>query len=337
MFWTAFKSGGKKLYFEYACKLGEPGSYEPKVVVEPQYQLTEAEIRSFHENGYIGPFELMPPEKIAEIREELIKISKTESNIFSYARGDYKFVADKNGKVRSYGELSKNEKYYVDVLKSFERHLDNPIILDLYKHPAVTERCAQILGPDLIIWHSNHFSVEPHSNGSTWHQASRWFNFDMKEPILYPKDEEDTFELTCWIAITDAPEERSCLSLIPGTQKEIYPMRLKQKKKDMAGNEGRVYGRYDTEIDYPVDSAQIKVLPAKAGQFYLFCERTIHGSTDNTTDEKRWAIGGRIMKADTKVFTKNMLENGLNLEVYGVRKIKLDRWKPVLVRGKEQR
>jgi hypothetical protein len=29
-----------------------------------------------------------------------------------------------------------------------------------------------------------------------------------------------------------------------------------------------------------------------------------------------------------------MLENGMDMRVYGVKNIKLDRWKPILVRGK---
>jgi hypothetical protein len=60
----------------------------------------------------------------------------------------------------------------------------------------------------------------------------------------------------------------------------------------------------------------------------------IHGSTDNVTDNWRTAVGCRVIKADTQVFTKTMLENGMDMRVYGVKNIKLDRWKPILVRGK---
>jgi len=140
MFWTAFKSGGKKIYFGYACELGKPDSYKPKLAVKPQYQLTEEEICFFHENGYIGPFELMPPEEMVAMREDLIKMAETESNVFSYAKGEYKFVADTNGEIRDFHELSESEQCYVNILKSYERYLDNPEILDLYKRPAITER-----------------------------------------------------------------------------------------------------------------------------------------------------------------------------------------------------
>ena len=138
----------------------------------------------------------------------------------------------------------------------------------------------------------------------------------------------------CWIALTDAPVERAALALIPGTQKEIYPMKVRGKRAE-SGDQGIVYGQYDIELDYDIQPENIKYLPAKAGQFYLFCGRAMHGSNDNTTDYKRWAVGGRYIKADTKVFTKNMLENGLTHEVYGLSKIKLDNWKPILVRGKK--
>ncbi|MGB3509645.1 MAG: phytanoyl-CoA dioxygenase family protein [Microcoleaceae cyanobacterium] len=331
MFWTAFKSGGTRVYFEYYAKLQEPDSYEPKIVVDAEYQLTAEEIRFFYENAYLGPFELIPPEEMEGIKEHLLNLVKTESKILSYSTGDLELMSGGNhGK--NYDDLSKNEKYYVNLLNGFERHLEDSVYLNLFKHPAVTERISQIIGPDLLLWHCNHFGIDPHSKGTAPHQASRWLSFDMKESALEPTNEEQMFEVNCWIALTDAPEERGCLSLIPGSQKEIYPMKVKGKQVS-SGDKGIVYGRYDAEMDYPINSQNIKPLPAKAGQFYLFSGRAIHGSTDNITDEKRWAVGGHFIKADTKVFTKNMLENGLTHEVYGFEKVKLDKWKPVLVRS----
>lgn len=79
MFWTAFKSGGAKVYFEYYSKLKEPHSYEPKLVVEPQYKLTAEDIQFLYENAYIGPFDLMSPEEMQEIKEHLIDLLKKES------------------------------------------------------------------------------------------------------------------------------------------------------------------------------------------------------------------------------------------------------------------
>ncbi len=328
MFWTALKSGGTRVYFEYYSKLQEPDSYKPQIVAYAEYRLTAAEIRYFYQNGYIGPFELMSPEEMAGIKEHLIKLVKTESKIFSYSGGDYELLSEGNSGSKGVDDLSENEKYYANLLNGFERHLEDSVYLNLFKHPAITERCAQIIGPNLLLWHCNHFGVAPHSKGTAGHQESRWLSFDMKESVLEPTNEEEMFEVNCWIALTDAPEERGCLSLIPGSHKEIYPMKVKGKQA-ASGAKGIVVGRYDAEMDYPINSKNTKPLPAKAGQFYLFSGRAIHGSTDNVTDEKRWAVAGHFIKADTKVFTKNMLENGLTHEVYGLTKIKLDKWKPV--------
>jgi chlorinating enzyme len=333
MFWLAFKSGGTRVYFEYYSKLQKPDSYEPKIVVDPQYQLTAEDIRCFYDNAYIGPFDLMPPEEMKDIKQHLVEVLKTESKVFSYSKGDYELASGENGKGKCFDDLSEKEKYYVKLLNGFERHLEDSVYLNLFKHPAILERCAQIIGSDLLLWHCNHFGIDPHTKGSGWHQESRWLSIDMKESILEPTNEEEMFEVDCWIALTDAPIERASLALIPGSQKEIYPMKVRGKKAT-SGDEGIVYGQYDIELDYIIHSEDIKCLPAKAGQFYLFCGRAIHGSADNLTNQKRWAVGGRYIKSSTKVFTKNMLENGLDHEVYGLKKIKLDNWKPVLVRGK---
>ena len=334
MFWVAFKSGGTRVYFEYYSKLQQPSSYKSKVAVDPQYQLTAEDINSLYENAYIGPFDLMPPEEIEEIKEHLVELLKKESKVFSYSKGDFELASGVNYKSKCFEDLDEQEKYYVKLLNGFERHLEDSLYLNLFKHPAITERCAQILGPDLLLWHCNHFGIDSHTQGTGWHQESRWLSIDMKESILEPTNEEELFEVDCWIALTDAPKERASLALIPGSQQEIYPMKVRGKKAD-SGDKGIVYGQYDIELDYEIKAEDIKYLPAKAGQFYLFCGRAMHGSADNITDHKRWAVGGRYIKADTKVFTRNMLENGLTHEVYGLRNIKLDNWKPVLVRGKE--
>lgn len=332
MFWQAFKSGGKKVYFNYYCKLEEPDSYKPKVAVEPQYQMTEDEIQSFYDNGYLGPYDLIPPTEIEELREHIIKLGNTESKIFSYANGDYQFsdLRKGDGKFKSPESLNEKEKYYTFVLNSYERHLEDSVLLDLYTRPAIIERCAQLLGADLGIWHSNFFPVAPHSKGASFHQASRWYNFDMKEPALKPAKDGELYQVTVWIALMDIPEEQSCLLVIPGSHKDVYPMNISTG----GGEAGRAYGIYDAKIDYPTNEKNTKTLPAQAGQFFLLCERMIHGSTDNVTDNWRTAAGCRVIKADTQVFTKTMLENGMDMRVYGVKNIKLDRWKPILVRGK---
>lgn len=338
MFWVAFKSGGKKLYYDYYCKLREPDDYEPKTVVDTKYQLTEKDIRSFYENGYIGPFDVMSSEEATRVKEHLVnKLINKESNIISYTRGDYKLEKKQNRdqKDGDRESLSKAEELFVNKLNTYDRHLEDPVLLNLFKNPAITERCSQILGPDLLLWHSHFFWTPPLSSGSGWHQTSTWLSQDRKESVLQPPDVEDIFELTCWIALTDAPKERSCLTIIPGSQKEIYPVKFETDKTKL-DKAGLIYGDYEGKIDYRIEEKNVKLLEAKAGQCIIFCERAVHGSTDNETNDWRWSTVGRIVRPDTRIYTKKMLEEGFEIEVYGAKKIKLDNWRAVLLRGKNR-
>ena len=44
------------------------------------------------------------------------------------------------------------------------RHLDLPLVAKICRHPALVERLAALLGPDLLLWRSNFFiqSALPH-------------------------------------------------------------------------------------------------------------------------------------------------------------------------------
>lgn len=337
MFWVAFKSGGQRLFFDYYCTMREPESYEPKAVVDAQYRLTEDDIRSFHENGYLGPFDLgYSEQEMRRIQEHLVDlVTNKESEITSFARGDYELRTHKKekGTVRDLDSLSESDKFYVNKLNTFNRHLEDSTILNLLKCPAIIERCAQLLGPDLLLWHSHFFNTPPLSSGSSWHQTSTWLSMDMKDSLLQPPDVEELFQLTCWIALTDAPKERSCMKLVSGSREAIYPSKI---ISESGGKDDRIYGNYGSEIDYPVDPEKVTLVEAKAGQCIIFCERTIHGSTDNITNNGRWSLVGRVIRPETRVYSKKMRNDGYDIEIFGARKINLDTWKALLVRGEDR-
>lgn len=338
MFWTAFSSGGKSLYYDYYCKLKQPQNYRPKTAVEPQYQLTEQDIQFFHENGYLGPFDLISPDEAEGMRQYLIdSVMSTKS---SQAQN---YQLKKSGYV-SQGLFPKTESSQSDELREYKvkrfetsinRHLDDEKLLDLMSHPAVVERCAQLLGPDLLLWRSGFFKVDPHGKGTGFHQNSAWLYQNAKDPIINPPRFDELFQLTCWVALTEAREDNGGMIVVPGTQKEIYPLKPIKEKTDESGELMLHGNNYFRDVDYPIDSAEKVSVKLKPGQFFIFCERVIHGSNDNITDAARWAVNFRFVRPDTRVFTKKMLEQGhkdtfLNLENYS-----LDNWGAVLVRGED--
>src|SRR5690349_6345311 len=56
--------GRERVYIDVACELDLPTSYQPRAKVDPAHALSEAEIRKFWEDGYIGPFDVISPEEM---------------------------------------------------------------------------------------------------------------------------------------------------------------------------------------------------------------------------------------------------------------------------------
>ncbi len=341
MFWTAFSSGGRKIFFDYYCEFKEPKDYRPRESVLPEFQLSEEDIKFFYENGYIGPFDLMSPDQAENLRHDLLNsVSNTES-----------FLA-KNSKVEEEKNLTESllpvvtntrhtitEDYKKTALNRYntfiDRHLDNSKIRDLFKQPEITERCAQLLGPDLILWRSAFFNVSPHSKGTHFHQNSTWLYQDLKESVVNPLRTDELFQITCWVALTEANEKNGCMTLIPGTHKEMVPLKLGEKSIYEA-KKYRLYGNsFFADLDYPIESAKKSFIEMKAGQLFLFCERVLHGSADNSTDNSRWGISGRFVRTDTRIFTKEILAKGHQEVLYNIKNINLDDFKVVLVRGED--
>jgi Protein involved in biosynthesis of mitomycin antibiotics/polyketide fumonisin len=335
MFWVTFKSGGKTIFYDYYCQLKEPKSYKPRALVVPEFQLTEEQIRGFYKNGYIGPFDLLPPQEMEELRQYLVNsLLKTESNFLSFKAGNYEFdTTGKNDllKTRNQEMTEEYQKYMVKLVNQVNRHLEDYQLMNLFKHPAITERATQLLGPDLLLWKTQFFEIPPGSE-TAYHQASTWF-VDEKESIVNPEDHESLYQVTCWIALTDANKENGCMMIFPGTHKEIYPIKLGEVNQDVKNN---IYGSQDAQIDYPGELPQPHYIEMKAGQFYLFTERVIHGSLKNKTDKSRWGLNGRIATTSTRIYTKRMLEGLNSHKLARLKNINFHKWKAVLLRGEDR-
>ncbi|NEQ81911.1 MAG: hypothetical protein F6K26_17150 [Moorea sp. SIO2I5] len=338
MFWMALKSGGSKIYYDYYSRLKHPKSYNPKTSVDPQFELSEGDIKFFYENGYLGPFDLMSSDEAEKLRDYLVNsVVKLESKTLSLKAGDYEFDTENKINDDIFSEnankpTEEGKKYFVDRMNSFNRHLDEPKLIDLFKHPAIIERCAQIVGSDLILWRSRFFEIPPYTEGTKFHQASTWLYENQKESVANPPDPDELYQVTAWIALTDATIENGCMKLIPGSHKEIYPVLLGKKRTEIHNN---AYGNREGKLDYPIETAEIRPIEMKAGQFFLFCERVLHGSFDNKTDASRWAINGRIARPDPRFYTEKMLNNSHQVKYFSIKKLKLDNWKAVLVRGED--
>ena len=325
MFWTAFKSGGDKIYVDYYCPMPTPTSYKPKVEVETTYHFSEEDIKSFYENGYIGPFDLVSPEKMANLKESFLDIiHNRESRIYSYSQGDFQVNAD-----------SEQQKQFAASKMGWrDRYLEIPELMDLFKQPEVTERCAQLLGEDLMVWRSQFFVCPPDGSPTPWHQGSLWLSDSLQECVLQPPNLEELCQLTCWVALTDSTLPKGPVALLPGTQKEIYPLNIRRNldKSKKALGEGFLVA----EIDYEVKPEDIQPIEVKAGQFFIFTERVIHGSFKNQTSDPRWGVSVRVIRPDTVAYSQKMRQEGHGLRVQNITQLKLDKWRAVMIRGEDR-
>lgn len=292
MFWQLLSSGMTRAYIDQPCVFKMPTEFQPKTQAPAPYRLTPAQIRQFYENGFLGPFDAFSREEMASFRQEMLATEHSVSQT-------YNFVTPR------------------------DRHFEMPRLWNYMKSPAITERCAQLLGEDLLVWRTQMFYKGPQSPAIQFHQASTFMVEDYLDPALFPKDRGEIFQLTVWVAVDDATPENGCLEFVRGSHTHVRTIKF-------GGEEGFYNARFALEFDR--DPAQIVKVPVKAGQFIIFTERCIHGSGPNTTDRHRLAFNLRVIPTSIPVYTNKQKYRS----VYNGGKYYLDKWGVALLRGEDR-
>jgi non-heme Fe2+,alpha-ketoglutarate-dependent halogenase len=269
-----------------------PESFEPKVVVDPKWRLTPAQIKKFYEDGFIGPLDAFSAEEMADFRKDMLEAEKSVSKT-------YNFVTPR------------------------DRHFENPRLWSYMKSPAITERLAQLLGPDLLVWRTQMFHKPPKAPAIQFHQASTFMVEDYQDPALHPANRNDIFQLTVWVAVDDATLENGCLDFVRGTHERVHTIKF-------GGEEGFYNAAFSLEFDR--DPKRVVRVPVKAGQFIIFTERCIHGSAANTTDRHRLAFNLRAIPTNVAVYPNKKYYRS----VYNGGKYFLDNWGVVVLRGEDR-
>ena len=212
-------------------------------------RLTRAEVDFFVEHGYLGPYAAMSPKDMAPIRREI----------------EDKVLSTDGPNPRSRGQ---------------SRHMDQPAIYDLATHPAIIERMADLLGPDLIVWATNFWLKPPGGAEIPWHQD---INFWPLEPPL---------NTSAWLAIDKVTVENSCVQIIPGSHRQSLP--------HTRAPEGVAFGKMADPSAFEA-SGEIN-MELEPGEFFIFSERTLHRSSVNTSDKRRLGISIRVTLPIVHVF-----------------------------------
>ncbi|HYF50425.1 MAG TPA: phytanoyl-CoA dioxygenase family protein [Planctomycetota bacterium] len=215
--------------------------------VETQ-RLSREEIERYHVNGYLGPYALCSPEEMAQIRKRI------EEEVLT--------TDGPNPKQRVQG-----------------RFQDKKLIYDLCTHPAIRERIACLLGPDLVLWAQYFFTKNPGDKEIPWHQDFAYW------PI------EPAVNLSAWLAIDEVTTENSCVRIIPGSHKRIV--------QHVKSTEDKAFGQMADPSG--VDDSQAIDMVLKPGEFFLFNEKLLHQSNANVSNKRRMGMAVRYTVPFVKI------------------------------------
>lgn len=211
--------------------------------------LSRAEVDFFVENGYLGPYAAMTPADMAEVCRQI----------------EAEVLTTDGPNPRSRGQ---------------SRHMDSPVVYDLATHPAIIDRIAGILGPDLVVWATNFWNKAPGGAEIPWHQD---INFWPLEPPL---------NTSAWIAIDEVTVENSCVQIIPGSHRQSLP--------HTRAPEGVAFGKMADPDSF--DASNVINMELRPGEFFIFSERTLHRSSINTSKNRRLGISVRVTLPMVHVF-----------------------------------
>jgi len=208
----------------------------------PGRLLSLAQRSAWLEQGYLGPFDLVTPGEMQRLRAAIDR------------------------------EIFIREAQRPAPERDHDRHLDQPAVWELCSHPALVERVADLIGPDLILWRSN-FQDKPAGGPAVpWHQDGTYF--DLQPCIL----------VSAWIAIDEATTANGCLQIIPGSHRSLQAHRHDPTRSTFS----------HSLAPTPEEIGRAVSFPLAPGQCLLFNEFTTHGSGPNTTGARRLGLTPRI-------------------------------------------
>ena len=139
----------------------------------------------------------------------------------------------------------------------------------LAHHPRILDAVEDLIGPDILVYHSTLFLKEAHSAAFVrWHQDSTYFYL---APHLH---------VTAWVALSVASEAAGCMRALPGSHRwGSFAHDDKPEPMNMIRRGQGISERFDAETGC--------ALPLRAGEMSLHHTDLVHASGANDTDDRR--------------------------------------------------
>jgi len=158
-------------------------AFDPSKVITTPERLTDEQIHSYRENGFIKIPGIISKEEAAFYLEEGERIAKNKTTPAEGRAGVYRKVLNQTVNV----------------------WLQSEIMKALTLHPNVAGVATTLAGVPLRLWHDHVLAKDPQNGAQTeWHQDQPyWPHANSHQPI------------SAWIALCDVPANKGCMSFIP--------------------------------------------------------------------------------------------------------------------------
>jgi ectoine hydroxylase-related dioxygenase (phytanoyl-CoA dioxygenase family) len=217
-------------------------------------RLRPEQVEFYKENGYLLLPGVFTPAEAALFRRETQALA--QRLVETHAPG----VVG-----QGWGSASKVTQLPRELLHCHNVQFHSAIFSRLIVEPRFTDLIADLIGPNIQLHHTKMF-IKPPEKGAP---------FPMHQDYPYFPHERHTM-MAAIIHFDDAPLEKGCVRVVPGSHK-------------LGPQEHLTEGGHHLPVErFPV--AEATPIPAKAGDVICFTYLTIHGSGVNTSDEARTTL-----------------------------------------------
>ena len=223
-----------------------------------EYKLSDEQVDSFKNNGYLANVKMLDEKQISIIRSEIEELSDPEHpghHLF------YEFHSN---------ESADPSTILFHALGSW-RIL--PGLHDVLWNPRFLVAASQLLGGVPVrFWHDQLFCKPPKKGGVVaWHQDYSYWT--RTKPVAH---------LTCWCSLDDSTEENGCLQYVPGSHRWGL-LDKPELAGDLMGIENYLTPQQRKEFNpVPVET--------KAGEAIFHHPLALHGSGENKSNRPRRAF-----------------------------------------------
>ena len=216
--------------------------------------VTQAQIDSYQENGFIVLHDFLTPDELEEWRDAIDEAVRS--------RGKQRILH----RDEAAGEESYYDYVFVQRVNLWQ---DSPRVRKLILNPEIGRMAATLAGVDGVrVWHDQALIKQPWANPTGWHLDNPYWSYYSRQT------------LSIWIALDDATLQNGCLYFLPGSHKSATFDNVSIGEN--IGDIFRVYPQWKESMALPAEM--------KAGACSFHNGLIAHGAGPNMTPGWRRAM-----------------------------------------------